>query len=279
MTRITAIGAAREAKTVKPFLKWAGGKSKLMAQYEALFPAAFGCYFEPFLGSGAVFLRLQPPRAALSDSNPDLITCWQVVRDRVEELIANLGQHRVDREYYYALRAQDPARLPVVEQASRLIFLNKTCFNGLYRVNRRGEFNVPFGDYKNPRIFEAGHLRALSALLAPVDLAVRPFDHVLKAARRGDFVYLDPPYFPLSATSSFTGYTGQAFGEDQQRYLAEVFRVLHARRCKLMLSNSDTPLVRELYRGFRQETVWAARAINSVASRRQPIRELVVLNY
>jgi len=279
MTQITAIDGARALKGVKPFIKWAGGKSRLLAQYEPFFPPSFRRYFEPFLGSGAVYLHLQAQPAVLSDSNSDLVNCWQVVRDQVESLIAHLEQHQVDRDYYYRLRACAPEQLAPVERASRLIFLNKTCYNGLYRVNRAGQFNVPFGDYKKPRIFQADHLRAVSALMQPVKIIASSFDRVLREARRGDFIYFDPPYLPLSSTSNFTGYTGQAFGVAQQEYLAEVYRTLHSRRCLLMLSNSNTQLIRDLYCGFRIEEVWAGRAINSVATRRQPIRELVVMNY
>jgi len=283
----------------RPFLKWAGGKGQLLGQYEPFFPHHFNAYYEPFLGGGAVFFHLwnlaatgslgsrawrpgaahQPRPAFLSDVNEELINAYIVVRDRVEELIERLRGHRNERGYYYALRAQDPTALGPVERAARLIYLNKTCYNGLYRVNRWGRFNVPFGRYKNPLICDAEGLRAASLALQGVELRACDFEEALQGAGPGDFVYLDPPYDPLSATASFTSYAQGGFDEGEQRRLARSFAELDRRGCLLMLSNADTELVRRLYRGFRIVQVQAKRAINSRADGRGAISELLILNY
>lgn len=262
-----------------PFLKWAGGKGRLLAQYQPLFPKQFGRYFEPFVGAGAVFFHLAPAEAHLSDINSELVNAYIVIRDQVDDLIARLSQYPHDREFYYALRALDPETLTPVERAARIIYLNKTCFNGLYRVNRRGQFNVPFGDYKNPKILDEAGLRAAHAALQGVTIAHQGFDAVLAEAKAGDFVYFDPPYHPLSPTASFTAYAADDFGPEDQIRLAAVFRRLDAKGVKIMLSNSDTPFVRDLYEGFHIQQVWAPRAINRDASKRKGVPELVVTNY
>jgi DNA adenine methylase len=194
-------------------------------------------------------------------------------------LLATHKKHHAE-DYFYGIRAQDPHRLrSPAERAARLIYLNKTCFNGLYRVNSRGLFNVPFGRYKNPNICDPEALRGASARLQNVDLKSAHFSRVLKVARPDDFVYFDPPYHPLSGTAYFTSYTEGSFGENDQRELAAVFRTLAERGCKVMLSNSDTPLIRELYADFHREKVYARRTINSRAERRGKIAELVVTSY
>ncbi|HEY9898584.1 MAG TPA: DNA adenine methylase [Pantanalinema sp.] len=262
-----------------PFLKWAGGKGRLLAQYESLFPKRFSRYFEPFVGAGAVFFHLAPKKALLSDTNPDLVACYQVIRDELPALIELLRMYRHDRDFYYHVRELDSSDLSAVQRAARMIFLNKTCFNGLWRVNRRGQFNVPFGDYKNPKILDEDNLHAVSAALQNVAIQLRPFDGVVAEARRGDFIYMDPPYHPVSATSSFTSYGADDFKPDDQRRLADAFRALDAKGAKVMLSNSDTPFIRELYEGYRIEQVWCRRAINRDAAKRGAISEVVVLNY
>jgi len=273
----------------QPFLKWAGGKGQLLEQYERFFPAARGGrYFEPFVGSGAVFFHLRRrdlfEEYTLSDANEDLINCFRVVQQDVDALIARLEEHRRahDKTHYYAVRAldRDPAwkATPPVERAARMIYLNKTCYNGLWRVNSKGHFNVPMGRYKNPDIANADRLRAASEALRGVRLEVRGFEAVKDAAAPGDFVYFDPPYHPLSATASFTSYAADDFGPDDQRRLAEVFAALDSQGCRVMLSNSDTPFVRDLYPSFRIETVCARRAINSASGKRGPVSEVVVLN-
>lgn len=273
----------------QPFLKWAGGKGQLLEQYERFFPAARGGrYFEPFVGSGAVFFHLRRRELfeeyTLSDANEDLVNCFRVVQQNVEELIARLEEHQRahDKTHYYAVRAldRDPAwhAAPPVERAARMIYLNKTCYNGLWRVNSQGYFNVPMGRYKNPDIANADRLRAASEALRGVKLEVRGFEAVMDVAAPGDFVYFDPPYDPLSSTASFTSYAADDFGPDDQRRLADVFAALASQGCRVMLSNSDTDFVRDLYRSYRIETVCARRAINSASDKRGPISEVVVLN-
>lgn len=263
----------------KPLLKWAGGKRQLLPQYDALFPQSFGAYHEPFLGGGAVYFYLRPARAFLSDLNSEVMNVYDVVRDALDALIPLLRQHRNEPGYYYAIRAQDPAALSPVEQASRTIFLNRTCYNGLYRVNRKGQFNVPFGRYRNPQYCDESALKAASELLQGAVLSAVDFEAALEHAKPGDFVYLDPPYQPLSATASFVDYTTARFDEAQQVRLASAFRKLTKRGVQAMLSNSDTGLVRELYHKMRVVEVSARRAINSVAEARGDITELVIRNY
>ena len=272
----------------RPFLKWAGGKKQLLASFEDLYPAAasIGAYHEPFLGSGAVFFHvrslLRPRAAMLSDSNQQLIETFTAVRDQVEAVIAELEVHhrRHSKRHFYLVRKQVPAELATAAaRAARFIYLNKTCFNGLYRVNSRGLFNVPMGRYQNPNIVDAGRLQRASHELAGVDLRTGPFTTVQDRAKAGDFVYFDPPYVPLSSTAYFTAYTEGAFGPDDQRRLADTFRLLARRGCLVMLSNSDTELVRELYDGFHITQVMARRNINSNSERRGHVPEVVVTSY
>ncbi len=273
----------------RPFLKWAGGKWRVLAQYERFFPREpMRGYFEPFLGSGAVFFHLRPrglfSHYRLTDSNAELITCYRVVRDALEALLARLAEHQAQhsRAHYYAVRAwdRDPswARASEVERAARFIYLNKTCYNGLWRVNSRGQFNVPMGRYRNPRILDEPRLRAASAALQGVELAVADFGDVLGRAGAGDFVYFDPPYHPRSATANFTAYSQQAFGERAQRRLARVFAALAERGAWVLLSNSDTPFVRALYSAFCLHPVRAQRPINAAADRRGAVEELLVFS-
>lgn len=264
----------------EPFLKWAGGKRQLLDQFARFLPppGTYPAYHEPFVGGGAVFFHLRPPRAILSDINEDLIECYQVLHKDVEAVIEQLQNCRNEAAFYYRMRAREPRKLSPAQRVARIIYLNRTCYNGLYRVNRSGQFNVPFGRYKNPVICNAANLRAVSAALAGVTLRVQPFETVIDAACHRDFVYFDPPYQPLSATSSFTGYTRNSFGEEDQRRLAEVFRQLDAKGCQVMLSNADTPFIRRLYKGYRIEQVLATRLINSKAERRGKIPEVLVLN-
>jgi DNA adenine methylase len=264
-----------------PFLKWAGGKGQLLRQYAPLIPR-HERYFEPFLGGGAMFFSLCPSSAVLSDSNPRLIATYRVVRDDLDALLPWLARFREahSETSYYAVRARyNEGAGTVAERAAMFIYLNKTGFNGLYRVNARGGFNVPYGRYRNPSVFDVDVLGRASAALQRADLRHGDFADALRDAARGDFVYLDPPYHPLSATASFTSYTSDAFDETQQERLAALYRDLDGRGCRVMLSNSDTPLVRKLYRGFRRRAVSASRSINCVASGRGPVREYVILNY
>ncbi|GIL15086.1 MAG: site-specific DNA-methyltransferase (adenine-specific) [Chloroflexota bacterium] len=265
-----------------PFLKWAGGKSQLLPQFENFFPSKFKRYFEPFLGGAAVFFRLAPNNAILSDLNPDLIDTYLVVRDHVEELIQALicYKSKSNESNYYAIRdGIDPKELPLVERAARFIYLNKNCFNGLYRVNRRGKFNVPFGYYKSPSIFKAENLRNSSIALHNALLKVSDFEESVSIARKGDFVYFDPPYAPLTPTSSFTSYTKDNFDSQAHERLARVVKQLDKRGVLFMLSNSPKPFIIELYRSYHIEIVSANRAINSNGKKRGVVEELLVMNY
>jgi len=279
------------ATVPRPFVKWAGGKGQLLTQFEPFWPAAFRGYVEPFVGGGAVFFhlcrqeRLTEP-AVLIDANAALILCYQVIRDDLKSLLVALRRHevhRLDSSYYYDVRAwdRDPdfALRPAVERAARTLFLNRTCYNGLYRVNRQSYFNVPFGRYKNPRIVNEKNLRAVCAALQDVELYCGDFAQCVEWVRAGDLVYLDPPYDPLSTTSSFTNYTSASFGDEDQRRLADLFRQLDAVGCQVMLSNSDTARIRELYTDYRLEVLQARRAINARGDGRSSIPELLILNY
>ncbi len=266
-----------------PFLKWAGGKSRLLSQYQPYLPPreAIRRYYEPFIGSAALYFHLQPPYAQLSDANWKLVETYEVVRDQLVELIAALQPHRNEKAYYYRIRRQDLRKLTPVQRAARLIYMNKTCYNGLYRENRRGQFNVPFGRYKRPKICDVERLQAASCALQGVELCHGDFAGAVQAAGEGDFVYFDPPYVPLNVTSSFTSYSRLGFDEQDHRRLARVFHELTARGCRVMLSNSSAPLVYELYsdRGYHIETVQARRNINSKAHKRGPVTELLIMNY
>lgn len=276
----------------KPFLKWAGGKTQLLAQLACLFPREFLGYHEPFVGSAAVYWHLyglaiddqlsyDGRRVRLTDANQELINCYQIVRDCPSELITQLAEHRRKHgeTHYYQVRAQRPENLTAIQRAARFIYLNKTCYNGLYRVNRAGQFNVPIGSYKNPRIFDPEELNSASLALQGVTIEVADFHTVTSWAQCGDFVYFDPPYVPLTQTANFTSYTEAPFGEREQHDLADIFRVLDQKGCKVMLSNSWVPSNLDLYRGFNCIEVKANRAINSNAERRGKISELIVLNY
>jgi DNA adenine methylase len=226
-----------------------------------------------------LFFALQPKRAALTDINQELIDCYLAVRDHVGDLIEALGAHRYNEEHYYEVRDLSPAALPLVARAARTLFLNRTGFNGLYRVNSAGRFNVPFGRYVNPSICKPPELRACAAALRKVDLAVRDFGAVLEHAKAGDFVYFDPPYVPLSSTSSFTSYAAGGFGWKDQERLAELFCELERRGVRAMLSNSDHPEIHRLYDGFQIDRVEALRSINSKATGRGKIGEVVIRSY
>lgn len=286
MNRIISL-SKRETPVLPLFLKWAGGKLQLIEQFENLFPLDFRNYYEPFIGSGAVFFYLKSKsrlnKVILSDTNEELINCFTVVRDKPSELIEVLLNHRKrhSKQYYYEVRDLESDRLDSVSRAARMIYLNKTCFNGLYRVNSKGEFNVPFGDYKNPSIFDRNTLYRASQMLQDADLRVMTFDKVLDFAGKDDFVYFDPPYIPLSKTSSFTRYSKSDFSVKEQNQLSVVFRALDSGGCFVMLSNSDHSLTRELYRDYDKNivVVRAKRKINSVGSKRGAINEIVVTNY
>jgi DNA adenine methylase len=240
-------------------------------------------HVEPFVGGGAMFFARLPERALLCDKNAQLCATYTAVRDDVDSVIAQLKAlakgHNAERYYQLRHRYNHATKLTQVERAALFIYLNKTCFNGLHRVNRRGEFNVPAGRYTNPRILDEATLRAASRELARAELRNESFETLLSHAKPGDFIYFDPPYEPLSPTASFTAYSQDGFSRDDQTRLRDVFSALDRRRCKLMLSNSDVPFIRDLYKKFRIDTVAAPRAINCDAKRRGLVTELVVRNY
>ncbi len=258
----------------------------MLPQLAPLFPPQFTGYHEPFVGSAAVYfhlhgLRGRMGRVRLTDSNAELINCYRIIQDRVDAVIELLARHKKkhSRNYYYEIRTRMPNELDEAQRAARFIYLNKTCYNGLYRVNSKGQFNVPMGRYKNPGVFDPDGLRRASAALQGAEIEVASFRDTMNRAQRGDFVYFDPPYHPLTKTANFTAYTESAFGEQEQRELAQVYCELDRTGCQVMLSNSWTPFVRELYEGFNLIEVKANRAINSNAGKRGRVSEMVVLNY
>ena len=266
-----------------PIVKWVGGKRQLMCELEINMPKTYNRYFEPFIGGGALFFYLQPDNAYISDMNEELINLYQVVRDNVEELVADLQKHDISKEYFMDIRnidrTEEYENWSDVQKASRFIYLNRTCFNGMYRVNSKGEFNVPFGHYKNPRILDENNLINCSSLLQRTEIKHADFSEILKKVKKGDFVYFDPPYVPLSETSSFTSYTKDGFDMDMQFKLRDVCDELDSMGVKFLLSNSDTKLVNELYENYNIKKVFASRQINANADGRGKITEVLVRNY
>ncbi|MGA2448100.1 MAG: DNA adenine methylase [Polyangiaceae bacterium] len=262
----------------RPFIKWAGGKRQLLPALIERVPESYGTYFEPFVGGGALFFSQRPGQAVLADVNTRLIRTYRGVRDHVDEVIGLLRDYPHDSKFYYDLRQRDIDSASDAEVAAWFIYLNKTGYNGLYRVNRGNGFNVPFGRYANPTICDEPTLRACSAALAGVErLLVSDFEVAVADATRGDFAYFDPPYVPLSITSSFTSYTSQGFGLEDQIRLRDLARRLKKRGVRVLLSNSSTPFVRDLYaEDFDVEEVLATRMVNSKASARGAIIELVI---
>lgn len=267
-----------------PVVKWAGGKGRLLGQLLPLLPKGVARmrHVEPFAGGAAFFFAQAPQRAVLCDINRSLIDTYRAIRDELPTVVQHLRGHTAahDAEHFYDTRQRyNHETMPRAERAAAFLYLNKTCFNGLHRVNRKGHFNVPIGRYKQPRILDEGLLLAASDLLARTDLHCEPFEGLLAMAKPGDFVYLDPPYEPVSRTANFTSYAKQGFGSEEQTRLRDVYRELDRRGCRLMLSNSDAPLIHELYADYQIDVVSAARAINCNASKRGKVNELVVRNY
>ncbi len=277
------------AEKPKPFVKWVGGKRQLLEQFRRMnlyppenFDPENSRYFEPFVGGGAVFFDLLPEEGFLSDLNKELVITYNVIKNDLEKLIVSLKKHKTDKEYFLKVRAQDPNKLNDVAVASRFIFLNRTCFNGMYRVNSKGGFNVPFGKYSNPLICDEDNLRKVSKALQNIDIKHQDYKEVLKKAKKGDFIYFDPPYYPVSKTASFTSYTAESFLDKEQTELRDTLVELHKRGCFVMLSNSDTPFINDIYsgiKGIRINKVQAGRAINSNGSGRGKITEVLITNY
>jgi DNA adenine methylase len=297
----------------KPFLKWVGGKTQLLPELTTRIPQNFSRYFEPFMGGGALFFRLLPEQSILIDINEELTNTYKVIRDQTEELIIDLKQHVYEKDYYYQIRNIDRTdeykSWSAVRRASRLIYLNKSCFNGLYRVNSKGEFNTPMGRYKNPKIVDETNLRACSKGLQKAQIITGSFLEVEKDAisevsygqlpgrenpsavlpsnisasvakiTSFDFVYFDPPYAPLNATSNFTGYSRNGFDQDMHLCLRNLCSRLDARGIRFMVSNSSAPLILDLYQDYKIEFVYATRAINSKGHKRGKIPEVIITNY
>lgn len=276
-----------------PFVKWAGGKTQLLPVLDKHIPASFNRYFEPFLGGGAMFFHLSSKNlqfiSYLSDINEELINTYKIVKDRVEQLVISLRHHEAEYrnssyEYYYELRANIKPSLTDVEKAARFITLNRTCYNGLYRVNSRGIFNVPMGRYKNPVICDSVNLRNASIALRDSKAQIQTSDYkdiLLNLAGEDDFIYLDPPYNPVSNTAYFTRYTHTGFTDKDQEELAHIFGILNDRKCKVLLSNSNTSYIKNLYKDFAKyvQELDVVRAINSKASKRSGHKELLIRNY
>lgn len=274
----------RRAQLPGPILKWAGGKTQLLPAILPALPERVKTYYEPFVGGGAVFFAMARARrfqrAVIADKNPEVINLYSVVRDQLADLKVALAPHAAkasNPDWFYHVRGWRPHDLSPADRAARILFLNRTCFNGLYRVNRKGEFNVPFGRYKNPRVLDEPRLDAASEVLQGVSIRCDDFAEVVKAARTGDAVYFDPPYAPVSPSASFNTYHAEAFGPEAQTRLVEVYRGCWQRGAVALLSNSDCSLTRELYRDLDVHTVQATRAINSASDRRGHINELLVL--
>lgn len=276
----------RKNSLVTPVVKWVGGKRQILNDIMKYVPQNFTTYYEPFIGGGAVLFELQPKKAVINDVNSELINLYQVIKDNVDSLIEDLKKHKNEEKYFYEVREQDRNkeiynRLTPVERASRIIFLNKTCYNGLFRVNRAGEFNTPFGNYKNPNIVNDSILKAVSNYFnkANISFCCSDFEEVLKGARKGSFVYLDPPYDPVSSTASFTGYDKGGFDRDEQLRLKKVCDLLNKKGVSFLLSNSATEFINELYKDYKIEVIQAKRAINSNPDKRGEIDEVLVRNF
>ena len=276
--------------TPKPFVKWAGGKRQLIPILNENLPKTFGTYYEPFLGGGALLFHILAERKAqkcsISDLNSDLVLTYTAIRNRIDELISSLKNHernyqKDSKTYYYSVRESNPRS--EIEKTSRLLFLNRTCFNGLYRVNSKGKFNVPLGSYTNPNIVNEENLRSVSAILQSSKVAIkcRDFESVLRDAKKGDLVYFDPPYQPVSETANFTSYTNKSFTYEDLNRLAELCMKLDSKGCKVLLSNSDSKEVAEIFsnKSWKINKIQANRSINSNSKKRTGHFELLIKNY
>ncbi len=272
---------------VAPFLKWVGGKRQLMSNIASLLPKDIKTlnYIEPFVGGGALLFHLQPKKAIINDFNSELTNVYNVVKNNLDELLIDLQKHKNESDYFYELRSldrtEDFKNLSNIERASRIIFLNKTCFNGLYRVNNAGEFNAPFGRYKNPNIVNAPTLKAVSKFLNSNKITIKTGDYagVLTNISKNSFVYIDPPYHPLNEGSSFTGYTQGGWDIHDQIRLRETCDDLNKRGIKFLLSNSSTDFIKDQYSAYEINIVKANRAINSNGEKRGEVEEVLIKNY
>lgn len=270
-----------------PILKWVGGKKQLLSEITPLIPKKITTYVEPFIGGGAVLFNLQPKKAIINDLNKELINTYKVVKESPKELLELLKIYDKNNceDYFYEIRALDRTdnfeNMNNIEKAARVIYLNKTCFNGLYRVNKTGLFNSPYGKYKNPNIINKSAILAMSDYFNNNNIKIIQGDYknALKDLKKDTFVYFDPPYMPISTSSSFTNYTKTSFNEKEQIELKKECDKLNNKEIKFMLSNSDHPLIRELYKNFDIRIVKAKRSINSKGNSRGKINEILVKNY
>lgn len=263
----------------KPFLKWAGGKRRILENIISAAPISFERYLEPFVGGGAIALALGYHTMLLNDANSELMNVYYIVQNNLDDLLPLLDEHQKNhsKDYFYTVRAQEPIHLKSVEQAARFIYLNKTCFNGLYRVNKRGEFNVPFGKYKNSVLYELRAIEEASKALHEADLFSEDYQIFLKKhARPGDFIYLDPPYIPIRQYSDFKRYTKEQFRESDQYKLAQIYNDLIALGTYPILSNSYSELTLDLYMQHHIEIIFVSRNINHEGTGRNPIPEILV---
>jgi len=276
--------------TPKPFVKWAGGKRQLIPILHQNLPEAFGTYYEPFLGGGALLFHIltdkNGQKCSISDLNSELVLAYTTIRDRIDALISSLKSHEKNyqkdsKSYYYSVRESNPRN--EVEKTSRLIFLNRTCFNGLYRVNSKGKFNVPLGKYTNPNIVNEENIRAVSSILQTnrISIKCRDFESVLRDAKKGDLIYFDPPYQPVSSTANFTSYTTKDFTYDDLTRLAELCLKLDSKECHVLLSNSDSKEVSDIFakKPWKITRIEANRSINSNSKKRTGHFELLIKNY
>ena len=268
----------------KPFIKWVGGKRRLLPELTERLPTSWSTYYEPFLGGGALYFHLLPGESYISDINAELINAYQTIQDRLGLLVTELTSYQNDENYYLSIREldRDPkvfANLSAVQRAARFIYLNKTCFNGLYRVNSKGQFNVPFGHRSSPNFLDVENLSACSLALRDTTITCESYTCVLRYAKAGDFVYFDPPYIPDGISSTFTQYTKDGFGMKEHRELLDVCDVLNARGVKWMLSNSSAPIVYKLYEKYTIDTVQVQRLVGASAESRRKVDEVIVRNY
>lgn len=272
---------------LSPVVKWVGGKRQLLDAIIPLLPDHFSTYVEPFVGGGALLFEIQPKKAIVNDLNHELINLYKVIKDNPNELLLLLEEHELNNseEYFYQIRALDRSEsydeMSDIEKAARIIYLNKTCYNGLFRVNQSGQFNSPYGKYKNPNIVNKPVVLAMANYFQNNNITLLNGDYkmALKKLRKGAFVYFDPPYMPISSSSSFTGYTENGFDKKQQIELKKECDKLNSKGIKFLLSNSDHPFIRELYKDYEIITVKAKRSINSNSNKRGEINEVLVRNY
>ena len=275
----------RENNKIAPFLKWVGGKRQLLLPLIECIPKNFNRFYEPFVGAGAVLLSLQPARAVINDSNEELINVYKVIKEKPKALVDDLKNHKNEPEYFYRLRSidreEDYKNLSEVQRASRIIYLNKTCYNGLYRVNRAGKFNAPFGRYKNPNFVNEPTIMAVSRYLNEnsIEILNEDFEVALQGIDKDDFIYFDPPYVPLTKSSNFTGYVRGGFNSGDQLRLKNLCDKLNKQGIRFLLSNSATEPIFDLYKDYQIRQIKANRIINSNSAKRGQINELLIRNY